>query len=178
MYYSSAECEEKALLDAAFALCAAARTAPKGRGRDFILTAVVTGQEKEALARATERLGERYDAPIFLRDGGSIRKSGAVVLIGVARNRRGQKHCGMCGREDCAAAEKAGCRCAFNDLDLGVASGSAAALASDLRIDNRIMYTGGLGAMELGLLGEGVENIMALPLSVGGKNIFFDRTAK
>lgn len=66
MYYSSAECEEKALLDAAFALCAAARTAPKGRGRDFILTAVVTGQEKEALARATERLGERYDAPIFL----------------------------------------------------------------------------------------------------------------
>ena len=50
MYYSSAECEEKALLDAAFALCAAARTAPKGRGRDFILTAVVTGEEKEALA--------------------------------------------------------------------------------------------------------------------------------
>lgn len=49
---------------------------------------------------------------------------------------------------------------------------------ADLRIDNRIMYTGGLGAMELGLLGEGVENIMALPLSVGGKNIFFDRTAK
>ena len=106
MYYSSAECEEKALLDAAFALCAAARTAPKGRGRDFILTAVVTGEEKEALARATERLGERYDAPIFLRDGGSIRKSGAVVLIGVARNRRGQKHCGMCGREDCAADRK------------------------------------------------------------------------
>ena len=70
---------------------------------------------------------------------------------------------------------KAGGVCSFNAGDLGIAVGSAAAMAADFRIDNRIMYTAGKAAIELGLLGEGVEIAYGIPLAAKGKNPFFDR---
>ena len=69
----------------------------------------------------------------------------------------------------------AGGTCSFNAGDLGIAVGSAAAMAADLRIDNRIMYTAGKDAVELGLLGEDVLIAYGLPLAAKGKNPFFDR---
>jgi len=69
----------------------------------------------------------------------------------------------------------AGGTCSFNVGDLGIALGSAVALAADLRIDNRIMYTAGKAALELGLLGEAVELAYGIPLAARGKNPFFDR---
>lgn len=50
MRYASRELEEKGILDTAARMCAAARTAPKGRGIDRIETVVLTGEEKEAAA--------------------------------------------------------------------------------------------------------------------------------
>ena len=48
---SSDEAELNAIRQTANLMCAAARTAPKGRGMDNIVSAVVEGEEKNALAR-------------------------------------------------------------------------------------------------------------------------------
>ena len=56
MRYDSKKLEEKAVLDTAARMCAAARTSPKTRGIDFIRTCVLTGEEKEALAQEMDRL--------------------------------------------------------------------------------------------------------------------------
>ena len=61
--------------------------------------------------------------------------------------------------------------CMFKLLDLGIALASAAKSASNLNIDNRIMYRAGLAAYRLGLL-EDCNPVIGLPLSAAGKNIF------
>ena len=58
-------------------------------------------------------------------------------------------------------------------IDLGIALGSAVKVASELNVDNRIMYSIGRAAMKMGLLK--ADEIQGIPLSVKGKNIFFDR---
>ena len=50
MIYSAKDMETRATLDAAARMCAAARTAPKTKGMDGLVTCVVTGEEKEQLA--------------------------------------------------------------------------------------------------------------------------------
>ena len=65
--------------------------------------------------------------------------------------------------------------CSFNSGDLGIAVGSAVAMASDFRIDNRIMYTAGKAAIELRMLGDEVKIAYGIPLAAMGKNPFFDR---
>ena len=47
MKYDSKEMERQTILNVAFGMCTAERTAPKGRGMDSIRTAVLTGEEKE-----------------------------------------------------------------------------------------------------------------------------------
>jgi uncharacterized ferredoxin-like protein len=83
--------------------------------------------------------------------------------------------CGFCGFADCDVMQEAGGTCSFNSGDLGIAVGSAVATAADLRIDNRVMYTAGKAALELGLLGDDVEIAYGVPLAAKGKNPFFDR---
>ena len=84
-------------------------------------------------------------------------------------------HCGFCGFKDCAELQKAGGVCSFNSADLGIATGSLVALAADMRIDNRIMYSAGKAAVELQLLGKDVPLVYGVPLSSSGKSPFFDR---
>ena len=62
----------------------------------------------------------------------------------------------------------------FNTNDLGIAIGSAAALAADFRIDSRVMFSVGQAVLDLNLLPE-CSMVLALPLSVSRKSIFFDR---
>ena len=57
-------------------------------------------------------------------------------------------------------------------IDLGIAIGSAVKTASMLNIDNRVMYSIGIATEEMGII-EG--KILGIPLSVKGKNMFFDR---
>jgi len=58
-------------------------------------------------------------------------------------------------------------------LDLGIAIGSAVKVASDLNVDNRVMFTIGVAALALGLMDADV--VIGIPLSATGKNIYFDR---
>jgi len=61
----------------------------------------------------------------------------------------------------------------FTTIDLGVALGSAAKVASDHNVDNRLMYTIGIAAKKLNWMDADV--IIAIPLSATGKSIYFDR---
>jgi uncharacterized ferredoxin-like protein len=182
--------EGLAVIAAAELMAASARTAPKGGGRDDTSTAILTGKEKDALAKAMERkqTRKRSLAGLFERDAEGVRKSPAVLLIGVKgtvakrTSKGGSLNCGACGFKTCGhfttATKKKGedfigPNCIFQALDLGIALGSAVKTASTLNIDNRIMYTVGAAAKDLELLDADV--IIGIPLSVTGKNPFMDR---
>ena len=62
-------------------------------------------------------------------------------------------------------------------MDLGIAVGSAVKTASILNVDNRIMFSVGVAALELGIL-KNSDIALGIPLSAYGKNIYFDRKPK
>jgi len=151
-------------------------------------TLVVEGEDIGLLAAAMEKAaGTKVDsvAPIFLRDAKSVRSSDAVVLIGVSgvpKKLDRPFNCGACGFKTCGELLNArlkqgddfyGPVCAFQAMDLGVALGSAAKVAADMNIDNRIMYTLGVAAMKLRWLDSDI--VVGIPLSTTGKNPYFDR---
>ncbi|MCL2882348.1 MAG: DUF2148 domain-containing protein [Coriobacteriia bacterium] len=177
MLIDSKKAEEQAVLDTASEMCAAARTAPKACGIDHLDTMILTGEDKTRLADEMRRMGEAQGASgsVTVRDAGCVNASGAVVLVGAKYLTRGLgDRCTLCGFANCEACADAGATCIFTSMDLGIALGSAVALATDKRIDNRIMFTIGKAAASLGLLGE-YKLIMGIPLSVSGKSPFFDR---
>jgi len=174
MTINSKTAEEQAIMNAAHALCAAIRTAPKACGIDHLETAIVTGPEKDAITAEMRRLSSNGDS-ILVRDAGNVDLSHAVVLVGAKEEPRGlEERCQLCHFENCGACQNSNAICVFTPLDLGIAVGSAVAMAAHMHIDNRIMFTIGKAASSLGLLGEH-KLIMGIPLSVSGKSVFFDR---
>lgn len=182
------EIESEAIIEVAKLMAISARTAPKGRGIDNITTAVVTGKEKDELADTMEHRVEkkRHPIPFFRRDADSVRKSQAVLLVGVKgtmpKRPEDPINCGACGHQTCGEfirAEKkrgedfTGPICILEALDLGIALGSAVRTASEMNVDNRMMYTIGSAAGDLKILDADV--IIGVPLSVSGKNPYFDR---
>ena len=179
MIYSSEDMQTRAVLDTAARMCAAARTAPKTRGLDGLVTCVVTGEDKDRLAAHMRELAGRLDYAFFARDADNVDYADAVVLFGMEEQRRGLNGgCQYCHFADCAdCAEKNGL-CAWDAMDVGIAIGSAAAAAADARVDNRVMFSVGRAARSLGLLGASVTLVLGIPLSVSGKSPFFDRKPK
>lgn len=178
MLINSNTAEESAILNLAYSVCAAARTAPKACGIDHLETAILTGEDKDKLTAAMRKIGEPLgeSGKFFCRDADNVDAAAAVVLVGAKYEVRGLgEKCKLCGFENCAACEAAGAACVFTAMDLGIALGSAVSIAADSRVDNRIMFTIGQAAASLGLLGE-YKMIMGIPLSVSGKSVFFDRT--
>jgi len=169
------EIENEGLFAAARQMCVAARTAPKGKGKDLLATAVVSGEEKERISQQMKKIGTEQEIPFFLRDAANVDAVEIMVLIGSRKEPLGIPNCGFCGFDDCAAMTQAGGCCSFNTGDLGIAVGSAVSIAADLRIDNRIMFSAGKAVLELGMLGEYVQIAYGIPLSATGKSPFFDR---
>jgi uncharacterized ferredoxin-like protein len=177
MLVNSKTAELSAILNLAYSVCAAARTAPKACGIDHIETAVLTGEDKDRVTAEMRRIGESYGATgkFFCRDADNADASGAVVLVGAKYETRGLgAKCKLCGFGNCSACEKAGAACAFTAMDLGIALGSAVSMIADNRVDNRLMFTIGQAAASLGLLGE-YRMIIGIPLSAAGKSPFYDR---
>lgn len=178
MIYSEKTMEEKAALDTAAKMCAAARTAPKGQGKDRILTLVLTDKDKDDLA---DKMDEVYLREFnkteghYVRDAKNIRSCDAVVLIGVEKFYEGLQNCSFCGFKDCAENNKAGARCMFNGIDLGIAIGSAVSVASDNRVDSRVLFSAGKVAQEMEYVKDKDVIWQAIPISIYGKSPFFDR---
>ncbi len=161
----------------------AARTAPKAKGVDDLVFGLITDpEEREKLAQEMEKIAEEKGAAFkfFKRDADNVRNSDAVILISLNFNKPLGLDCGICGFrcEELVKQEKSsldfdGPVCGIKLLDMGIALGSAVAKAKDLCVDNRIMYTIGVAAKRLNLIKGNV--IMGIPLSIKGKNIYFDR---
>lgn len=165
------------VIDVAKLMLVAARTAPKGKGADNLEMAILTDNDIRLLAMEMRKIGEQKEYDIFLRDADNVlANADAVVLIGTRIKTLGLKVCSLCGFDDCATKEKYPLvPCVYNTGDLGIAVGSAAAVASQHFIDNRIMHTIGMAAINLEILSKGVKIIWGIPLSASSKNPYFDR---
>ncbi len=151
MIIESKDAEREAILCAARLMVAAARTAPKTRGQDKIKTLILLGEEKDRVANEMEKTGTPSPSSRNVRD------ADALVLIGV----------------DFGSPLEEWFNFRAKLIDLGIALGSAVKIASDLNVDNRIMRGPGLAAISLGIMK--ADEVQAIPISVKGKNIFFDR---
>ena len=172
---TSSELEQSAVLQVAALMAAAARTAPKTRGIDNIKTiAIDDDATRRKLVDKMREIAAREDRPGVARDAGNIEGAPAVIVIGVEANTAGL-NCGYCGQPSCEALEEADGICSFNSIDLGIAVASAAEVAGRCHIDNRIMFSIGRACLDLGWFGPGVKQALGIPLSVTGKNPFFDR---
>lgn len=180
--------EVEGVLAVARAMAVAARTAPKARGVDAIETLIVYGDDLDELAEATKKHGSKFSslASSFARDAENVRASNAVLLIGLRdlgpKKPENPLDCGACGQGDCAGflrIKKAegksfpGPVCLFQAMDLGIALSSASSVAARFHVDNRMMYTAGSAARNLGRMESKI--IIAITLSCSGKNIYFDR---
>jgi len=170
------EMEQKAVEEVAALMCAAARTAPKGKGVDNLATLVVTGEDKGRLAEEMRRVAERPGLEFFARDANCVDCAQAVVVLGQRPVPFYIPQCGYCGFKDCTENKEKGGVCAISVGDLGIATCSAASVAALHHVDNRIMFSIGRSALNLKLFeDESIKEAYGIPLSVSGKSPFFDR---
>ena len=169
------DAERDAALQVADMMAAAARTAPKGSGKDKIITVILTGEDKDLLVQKMHEAAKEYQEEFIERDAINVENSHCIVLIGVTSEPFGLNNCSMCGFKNCSEMKKAGANCAFNVTDLGIAVGSAVSVAANHRIDNRVMYSAGRGAVRMDIFPEDVRVCYGIPLYTGAKSIYFDR---
>lgn len=174
MIKKSNEAELLAVEQVANLMAAAARTAPKTCGIDNIRVIILTDQDKDKLIPKMMEIAKRNNRPSCERDAKTIENIKVCVLIGAKSNPPGL-NCGFCGFKTCEELKSKGGVCAYNSMDLGIALSSAAGIASQFHIDNRLMFSIGKAALELGLFDKEVIQAIGIPLSVSCKNIFFDR---
>lgn len=175
MIVNEREIRKELVIDAARAMARAARTAPKGKGVDIIEVGIVTEDDIQRLSEELIRLNEETGMMFLLRDSENLKSADAVVLIGTATQVQGL-NCAHCGFATCASKPDA-VPCAINTVDVGIAIGSACSIAADLRVDTRVMFSAGLAAQRLKMLGDSLC-VMAIPVSASSKNPFFDRKPK
>ena len=158
-----------------------AQTAPKSKGEDSVEIIVVSGDEKDRIAEKMIEMADEREKN-YIRDGESVKKADAVILIGAYGDRPLGLNCGACGFENCGEFRNAerkegrdflGPNCVYRLIDLGIAIGSAAKLSSLLGADTRVMFRLGTAARKLGIARSDV--VMGIPVAVTSKNPFFDR---
>ena len=175
MIQNEREIRHAHVLQAVRQMMTAARTAPKGKGIDIIEVAMVTDEDINCLSEKMVSISEETGLKFFLRDAENILQAEALLIIGTRQQVQGL-NCGHCGFPTCAGKPLA-VPCALNTVDVGIAVGSACAMAADLRLDTRVMFSAGLAAQQLGMLGD-CSCVMAIPVSASSKNPFFDRKPK
>ncbi len=163
------------VLNVARQMMTAARTAPKGKGVDIIEVALITGEDLKRLSERMIAIAEECNMKFFLRDADNILQAECVIIIGTREKAQGL-NCGYCGFPKCVD-RPFGIPCALNTVDVGIAIGSACAMAADLRVDTRVMFSAGLAAQKLDWLKD-CHSVFAIPVSASSKNPFFDRKPK
>ncbi|MBP2133867.1 putative ferredoxin-like protein [Methanomicrobium sp. W14] len=178
--------EDDGVMIVAKLMAVSARTAPKAKGSDVIAVRIASGEDLKLLAESMIQFGKENNLGFFLRDAGCIERCSCCVIIGAQGDGSLSLNCGGCGFSTCkdmlSVQRKSvgrypafdGPNCIVRQADLGIAVGSAAKTASMHNIDNRIMFSAGVGALKLGWL-EKCTVAYAIPLSASGKSIFFDR---
>lgn len=174
MILNERDTRRERVIQVANAMMTAARTAPKGKGYDIIEIKLVTADDIKVLSDAMLDYSQKTGMMFVTRDAENILCSDAVVLIGT-KQKIHNLNCGYCGFSTCEEKlQHPTVPCSLNSVDVGIALGSACSLASDLRVDTRIMFSAGRVAVELDWMPE-CNNVYAIPLSCSSKNPFFDR---
>ncbi len=163
-----------------------ARTAPKAVGLDSIKIEILTGKDQDKLANQMIKMGKELKIDFFRINGEHVKASDATLLIGVEGQKVLGANCGGCGYATCTEMAKAikagknkkalypGPNCVLKISDLGIAVGSAVKTASIHNVDNRIMFSAGVVALQQGML-KGCSVAYGIPLKASGKKIFWDR---
>ncbi|MDR2497521.1 MAG: DUF2148 domain-containing protein [Tannerellaceae bacterium] len=172
MIYDERTERKEQILQAARQIMAAARTAPKGKGKDIIEICIITDEDIQRISDKLLDMAREMQLPFMERDAANVLRADAILLLGTATHCHGLD-CGHCGFPCCSDKPDA-TPCALNTIDVGIAIGSAAATAADMRLDSRVMFSAGLAAQRLAILGD-CRTVMAMPFSVSSKNPFFDR---
>jgi len=173
MVQNERETRHQRVMEAVGKMMTAARTAPKAKGIDIIEIAVVEGNDIQILSAKARELGATQAGwKFFIRDAENILSAEAVLLIGT-HSQAQSLNCRHCGFNTCGEKPDA-VPCAINSVDVGIAIGSACAMAADLRLDTRVMFSIGYAAQTLGWL-DGCRTVFAVPVSASSKNPFFDR---
>jgi len=167
--------KDPALKHIAELMCLTARTAPKTRARDNLVIAILTKSEKAKVIARMKRIAKRDSRSSCARDAESIKATDHIVVLGTKKEALGL-NCGFCGYTDCKSLLKTDATCVYNSMDLGIALGAAASLAGRFHVDNRLMYSIGIAAIELGILGKSTVQAIGIPLSATSKNPYFDRS--
>jgi uncharacterized ferredoxin-like protein len=175
MISKSKEIEERAADFTADLMCAAARTAPKAKGVDNLVTMIVKGREKDQIANEMSSIAKSSGMQFFERDAKCVEKAALLVLLGQKLKPLGVSPCGYCGYENCGENTKNSGICAIGIGDLGIAIGSAVSVAASHHIDNRVMFSIGRAALNLGIFEEEIQIAYGIPLSISGKSPFHDR---
>lgn len=176
MILSFDEIKETKIIEIAKNMLLAARTAPKARGTDHVHLFILTGDEIKKLSERMKHIAIRDNVAFFERDASNLENASAVVLLGTPFKSLGLKNCGWCGFPTCTDKElHPEHPCVYNVHDLGIAVGSAVSVASDLKVDNRVMFSIGKAALELNIFPNEIKIAFGIPLSASGKNPFFDR---
>lgn len=177
MLINERDTRHERLLLVANEMMTAARTAPKGKGIDIIEVVLATGETIDQLSKAMLEYSEKTGLKFITRDALNILSAEAIVLIGTHQQTHGMD-CGYCGFDTCADKTKfPDVPCAINTVDVGIALGSACAVAADSRVDSRVMFSVGRVAQELDLM-PGCSSIYGIPISCSSKSPFFDRVSK
>lgn len=168
---------EESVVNTAYKMVIAARTAPKGRGRDTLESIILTGTEIITLSEEMVKIGSETSNSFFIRDAENIKNAEAIVIIGTEIKALGLNEvCQLCGFKNCFEKEKfIETPCVFNVGDLNLALGSAAIIAANDFVDNRIMFSVGKAALNLGLFQKQIKIALGIPLASKSKNPFFDR---
>lgn len=175
MIQNEREIRHEYVLQAVRQMMTAARTAPKGKGIDIIEVAMVTDEDIKRLSEELVIMSGETGLKFFLRDADNILQAEAIMIAGTRQQVQGL-NCAHCGFPTCVEKPET-VPCAINSVDLGIAVGSACATASDLCLDTRVMFSAGMAAQRLGMLGD-CKCVMAIPVSASSKNPFFDRKTK
>ncbi len=177
--------ESEAVKSVAGLMALSARTAPKAVGLDSIHVEVLTGKDQDKLAARMIKTGKELKIDFIRINGGQVKASDATLLIGVEGRKPVSVDCGGCGYATCAEMAKAvkaqkntkalypGPNCVLKITDLGIAVGSAVKTAGIHNVDNRVMFSAGAIALQLGML-KGCSVAYGIPLKASGKNIFWD----
>lgn len=177
MIINERENRQERLLSVAHDMMTAARTAPKGKGFDIVEVLLVTGTEIQLLSEAMLAYSAKTGMKFITRDAENILHAEAIILIGTRQQLHGL-NCGYCGFATCLEkGEYPDVPCTINSVDVGIALGSACAVAADRHVDNRIMFSVGRVVQELGWMDD-CSNIYGIPISCSSKNPFFDRKSK
>ena len=83
-----------------------ARTAPKARGTDVLVSRVVKRDGLPLLAKTMRTIGKARGIGFFQRDAANVEQSDSCLLLGARKEPTAGIDCGGCGFASCAAMLK------------------------------------------------------------------------